>query len=102
MIEYAEENHRYGNCERCGENPIDCKCKPVEKTQDEKIIEILDDPRAFLKRTGGYARSIRGLEYNTRYKTYYIDESHYKFDYIKLNYSYSYSHRGEFKPLSEV
>ena len=31
MIEYAEENHRYGNCDRCGENPIDCKCKPVEK-----------------------------------------------------------------------
>ena len=31
MIKYAEEKHRYGNCERCGENPIDCKCKPVEK-----------------------------------------------------------------------
>ena len=101
MIEYAEENHRYGNCERCGENPIDCKCKPVEKTQDEKIIEILDDPRVWVRFcTNRWCEKI--TSYSEKCNTYIVHSDHYNFNEIKKYFSYSYSHRGRFKPLSEV
>ena len=58
MIKYAEENHRYGNCERCGENPIHCKCKPVEKINksiDKSPYQIAKEVLKEYRETKGFA-----------------------------------------------